>query len=72
MGVSQNYQGKGLGGKLVRALIEKSESENKPIYLETQKKDNVFFYEKYGFEVKKKIMLPEPFDLPMWLMLRDV
>jgi ribosomal protein S18 acetylase RimI-like enzyme len=72
MGVSQDYQGKGLGGKLVRALIEKSESENKPIYLETQKKDNVFFYEKYGFEVKKKIMLPEPFDLPMWLMLRDV
>ncbi len=72
MGVSQDYQGKGLGGKLVRALIEKSESENKPIYLETQKEDNVFFYEKYGFEVKKKIMLPEPFDLPMWLMFRDV
>jgi ribosomal protein S18 acetylase RimI-like enzyme len=72
MGVSQDYQGKGLGGKLVRALIEKSESENKPIYLETQKEDNVFFYEKYGFEVKKKIMLPEPFNLPMWLMLREV
>ncbi len=72
MGVSQDYQGKGLGGKLVRALIEKSESENKPIYLETQKEDNVFFYEKYGFEVKKKIMQPEPFDLPMWLMFRDV
>ncbi len=72
MGVSQDYQGKGLGGKLVQALIEKSESENKPIYLETQKEDNVFFYEKYGFEVKKKIMLPEPFDLPMWLMFRDV
>ncbi len=72
MGVSQDYQGKGFGGKLVQALIEKSESENKPIYLETQKEDNVFFYEKYGFEVKKKIMLPEPFDLPMWLMFRDV
>jgi ribosomal protein S18 acetylase RimI-like enzyme len=72
MGVSQDYQGKGLGGKLVRALIEKSESENKPIYLETQKEDNVYFYEKYGFEVKKKIILPEPFNLPMWLMLREI
>jgi ribosomal protein S18 acetylase RimI-like enzyme len=72
MGVSQNYQGKGLGGKLVRALIEKSELKNKPIYLETQKEDNIYFYEKYGFAVKKKIMLPEPFDLPMWLMFREV
>jgi GNAT superfamily N-acetyltransferase len=72
MGVSQKYQGKGLGGKLVRALIEKSESENKPIYLETQKEENIYFYEKYGFVVKKKIILPEPFNLPMWLMLREV
>jgi len=72
MGVSQDYQGKGLGGKLVRALIEKSETERKPIYLETQKEDNIYFYEKYGFAVKKKINLPEPFNLPMWLMLRDV
>ncbi len=72
MGVSQDYQGKGFGGTLVRALIEKSESENKPIYLETQKEDNIHFYEKYGFTVKKKIILPEPFNLPMWLMLRDV
>jgi GNAT superfamily N-acetyltransferase len=71
MGVSQKYQGKGLGGKLLRALIEKSESEKKPIYLETQKEDNIYFYEKYGFVVKKKIMLPEPFNLPMWLMLRE-
>jgi ribosomal protein S18 acetylase RimI-like enzyme len=72
MGVSQDYQGKGLGGTLVRALIEKSESENKPIYLETQKEDNIHFYEKYGFDVKKKIILPDPFNLPMWLMFREV
>ena len=72
MGVSQDYQGKGLGEILVRALIEKSESENKPIYLEIQKEDNIHFYEKYGFEVKKKIILQEPFNLPMCLMLREV
>jgi len=72
MGVSQDFQGKGLGGKLVRALIEKSETDRKSIYLETQKEDNIYFYEKYGFDVKKKIILPEPFNLPMWLMLREV
>jgi ribosomal protein S18 acetylase RimI-like enzyme len=71
MGVSQEFQGKGFGGKLLRALIEKAQTEKKSIYLETQKEDNINFYEKYGFSVKKKIILPEPLNLPMWLMVRD-
>ena len=71
MGVSQEFQGKGFGGKLLRAVIEKAETERKPIYLETQKEENVNLYEKYGFSVKKKIILPEPLNLPMWLMVRD-
>ena len=72
MGVSQEFQGKGFGGKLLSAIIEKAETEKKPIYLETQKEENVTLYEKYGFSVKKKIILPEPLNLPMWLMLREV
>ena len=72
MGVSQEFQGKGFGGKLLRAIIEKAEEERKPIYLETQKEGNVNLYEKFGFSVKKKIILPEPLNLPMWLMVRDV
>ena len=71
MGVSQEFQGKGFGGKLLKAVIEKSETERKPIYLETQKEENVTLYEKYGFSVKKKIILPEPLNLPMWLMVRN-
>ena len=71
MGVSKEYQGKGFGRKLIKAIIEKAEIEKKPIYLETQKEDNVALYEKYGFSVKKKIILPEPLNLPMWLMVRD-
>jgi GNAT superfamily N-acetyltransferase len=71
MGVSQEFQGKGFGGKLLRAVIEKAETERKPIYLETQKEENINFYEKHGFSVKKKIILPEPLNLPMWLMVRD-
>lgn len=71
MGVSKEFQGKGFGGKLLRALIEKAETERKPIYLETQKEENINFYKKYGFSVKKKVILPEPLNLPMWLMVRD-
>jgi len=71
MGVSQEFQGKGFGGQLLRAVIEKVEIERVPIYLETQKEANVSLYEKYGFSVKKKIILPEPLNLPMWLMVRN-
>ena len=72
MGVSLDCHGKGFGGKMIKALIEKSEIQNIPIYLETQKEENVSLYEKYGFFMKKKIVLPDPLNLPMWLMIRDV
>jgi len=71
MGVSQEFHGKGFGGKLLRALIEKAEIERKPMYLETQNEKNVKLYEKYGFYVVKKINLTDPINLPMWLMVRD-
>ncbi|MFC1902023.1 GNAT family N-acetyltransferase [Chloroflexota bacterium] len=71
MGVSQKFQGKGYGGQLLRTATEKAETERLPIYLETQKEANVSLYEKYGFSVKKKIILPEPLNLPMWLMVRN-
>jgi len=71
MGVSQEFQGKGFGGQLLRAVIEKAEIEKLPIYLETQKEANVSLYEKYGFSVNKKIILPDPLNLPMWLMIRS-
>ena len=71
MGVSQEFQGKGFRGQLLRAVIEKAEIEKLPIYLETQKEANVSLYEKFEFSVKKKIILPEPLNLPMWLMVRN-
>ncbi len=71
MGVSQEFQGKGFGGQLLRAVIEKAEIEELPIYLETQKEANVSLYQKYGFSVKKEVILPDPLNLPMWLMIRS-
>ncbi|MBY9013939.1 MAG: GNAT family N-acetyltransferase [Candidatus Lokiarchaeota archaeon] len=71
MAVSKENQGKGFGGKFLRAIIEKSEIERLPIYLETQNEKNVSLYEKFGFHVVKKINMPDPVNLPMWLMVRD-
>jgi len=70
IGVSQEFQGKGFGGKMLRALIEKAENEGKSIYLETQIEKNVKLYEKYGFYVFKKMNLPV-LNLSMWLMVRN-
>ncbi len=70
VGVSQEFQGKGFGGKLLRTVVEKAEIERKSIYLETQIETNVTLYEKYGFHVHK-IINPPPLDLPIWLMVRD-
>ena len=71
MAVSKEFQGKGFGGKFLRAIIEKSEIEKLPIYLETQNEKNVKLYEHFGFHVVKKIDMPDPVNLPMWLMVRD-
>ncbi|MFX1493595.1 MAG: GNAT family N-acetyltransferase [Promethearchaeota archaeon] len=71
VGVSQEFQGKGYGGKLLRAVVEKADKESKPMYLETQIEKNVSLYEKYGFYVYKKKDLSEPMNLPFWFMIRD-
>ena len=69
-GVASEFQRQGFGGKLLRALIEKSEQAGIPIYLETETEPNVRMYEKFGFRLLKEISLPV-IDLPMWEMARE-
>ena len=70
IGVAATFQGKGFGGKLLRALIEKSEQLGISLYLETETEDNVKMYKRFGFKVMKKITLPV-INLPMWDMVRE-
>ena len=70
IGIASKFQGQGFGGKLIRALIEKSERIGIPIYLETETEDNVKMYERYGFKTVKQITLLN-INLPMWEMLRE-
>ena len=69
IGVAPAFQGQGFGGKLLRALIEKSEQTGMSLYLETETEKNVSMYERFGFQVVKEIVLPI-IDLPMWEMVR--
>jgi len=71
IGVASKFQGQGFGGKLLRALIEKSERVGIALYLETEAEDNVKMYERFGFKLVKQITLPG-INLPMWEMVREL
>ena len=70
IGVASELQGQGFGGKLLRALIEKSQEAGIPIYTETQTERNARFYERLDFKQLDRITLPI-IDLPQWELIRE-
>jgi ribosomal protein S18 acetylase RimI-like enzyme len=70
LSVKKERQGKGIGGKLLRSVIDGCDQEGLPIYLETEILENVQMYEHFGFEIVKKITLPE-INCPVWEMMRE-
>ena len=69
IGVSPKFQGQGLGSKLLRSMFEKLDSNNIPIYLETETEKNAAMYKKLGFEVVKEGLLHN-LDFYLWEMIR--
>jgi ribosomal protein S18 acetylase RimI-like enzyme len=55
IGVLPGYQGKGIGGSLLKEMIRNSDEKKTPIYLETSMSENVPFYNKYDFELYKEL-----------------
>lgn len=51
IGVDPLTQGRGIGSKMLQEIIDYSNSNNRPIYLETSTVKNLPWYEKFGFEV---------------------
>ena len=70
IGVATEFQGRGFGSKLLRALLEESDRAGVPIYLETETERNVRMYERLGFRTVNRINLPL-IELPMWEMVRE-
>lgn len=50
IGVAPEDQGKGIGSKLLQSVLDYSNHENRPVYLETSTMKNVPWYDKFGFE----------------------
>lgn len=70
LGIKKEFHGQGFGGTLLRAVIEQSEEQGVALYLDTDKEENVAFYEKFGFKVIKKIKVPI-IAHSMWEMIRE-
>ena len=51
LGVEPRVQRRGLGGALMRPVLERADSEQLACYLETENERNVAFYLKQGFEL---------------------
>lgn len=70
IGVRRDLQGQGHGGRLLRWLIDRADADGKSIYLETQTAKNVALYERFGFEVVRRLEFEE--WLTMWEMMRPL
>lgn len=56
LGVHPDHQGKGLGGELLRPILQKADKESVIVYLECSNPNSLDFYRKYGFEVMEEIV----------------
>jgi ribosomal protein S18 acetylase RimI-like enzyme len=70
IGARQGCQGKGIGGKLMAAGLERANIECMPVYLESSKKENIPFYRRFGFELLEEVV-PAKGCPPMWPMWRE-
>jgi GNAT superfamily N-acetyltransferase len=69
LGVDPAEQGKGFGGQLLKALLDKLDAEQRGCYLETAKEANLSFYQHFGFEVKEAVELKD-LELIIWALAR--
>ena len=65
IGVHSDFQGKGIGSKLLDAIKEDCRNEYCQLFLETETEENVNFYTKNGFQLLNQLSL-DHLNLPMW------
>lgn len=70
LGVSPASQGRGIGGKLIRPVLARSDRGRAPCYLETLNERSVAFYQRWGFEVRSVEVVPE-IEVKVWSMIRE-
>ena len=67
VGVERHLQGQGIGSALLRAFLARIAGQRAAAYLETDKRENVRFYERFGFTVAAEAPV---LGVPNWFMIR--
>jgi len=67
VGVDRHAQGRGIGTMLLHAFGERMDALHATAYLETDKPENVPFYERFGFQV---VADGTVLGVPNWFMIR--
>ena len=67
VGVERHLQGRGIGSALLRAFLARIAGQRAAAYLETDKRENVRFYERFGFTVATEAPV---LGVPNWFMIR--
>jgi GNAT superfamily N-acetyltransferase len=70
LGVDPPHQGKGYGGRLLDAVLPRTDEGGMPTYLETDKERNLAFYARHRFTESDKIT-PAADGPPTWTMWRE-
>ncbi len=70
IGVDPSMQGRGLGGALLHAVLDRCDVTKVPAYLEASTEKNARIYEHHGFRVTEEIRLGTR-GPPLWLMWRE-
>ena len=69
LGVDPPRQGRGIGGALLQPVLRRADAEGLWCYLETEKQENLPFYQRHGFEVATEGDLPKA-GPHFWTMTR--
>lgn len=70
LGVEPTCQGQGIGGRLLRAGLQRADAAHLPCYLETMNPNNVPLYQKFGFTIASEGNIPGS-SVYMWGMVRS-
>lgn len=67
LGVEPDLQGRGIGGDLLRTVLDRADAAGQPAYLEATSLRNRALYERHGFRLRSDIVLPGgPTAYGMW------
>lgn len=70
VGVAPEFQGRGIGGKLIRSVLKEADKAGLPVYLETSTESNAAMYVHLGFKIIDKITVPK-MNIVQWELLRE-